>query len=62
MPPSLRMIPSAHHDQGSDVIYVSVGRAREGDAVEQLKGVVLRYQFACNEPIGATVFGYRAKG
>ena len=25
-------------------------------------GVILSYQFACNEPIGATVFGYRVNG
>ena len=57
-----RAIPSAHYDRSSDVLYVSVGQARDGDGVEQLKGVVLRYQFACNEPIGATVIGYKANG
>lgn len=57
-----RSIPSAHYDRTSDVLYVSVGPARDGDSVEQLRGVVFRYQFACNEPIGATVIGYRANG
>jgi len=57
-----RLIPSAHYDRSSDVLYVSVGPARDGDSVEQFKGVVFRYEFACNEPIGATVIGYRANG
>ena len=55
-------IPSAHYDQAFDVLYVSVGRSRDGDAEMRLKGVVLRYEFACNEPIGATVIGYQANG
>jgi hypothetical protein len=59
---AIRAIPSAHYDRNSDVLYVSVGRTREGDGVEQLKGVVLRYEFGCNEPIGATVIGYKANG
>ncbi len=57
-----RLTPSAHYDRTSDVLYVSVGPTRDGDSVEQRRGLVLRYQFACNEPIGATVIGYRANG
>ena len=57
-----RSIPSAHYDRTSDILYVAVGPARDGDSVEHPRGVVFRYQFACNEPIGATVIGYRANG
>lgn len=35
-----RSIPSAHYDRGSDVLYVSVGIAHEGDSVEQRRGGV----------------------
>lgn len=27
-----------------------------------MRGLMLRYEFACNEPIGATVIGYQAHG
>ena len=57
-----RRYPSAHYDRATDILYVAVGRAREGEAVEQRRGLILRYEFDSNEPIGATVIGYRANG
>lgn len=59
---AVRDIPSAHYDRASDVLYVSVGRSRQGDAVEQGRCLMLRYEFDCHEPIGATVIGYEANG
>jgi len=62
MTAAVHAIVSAHYDRASDVLFVAVGRSREGDVVEQGRGLMLRYQFGCNEPIGATVIGYKANG
>ena len=47
----------ADYDRASDVLYITLGKSRDGEGEMHPKGIMLRYSMDGDDPIGVTVVG-----